>query len=42
MDEDNDDNDNLDEENENEINKPRAPIIRDAIDILAYSMYVKG
>ena len=34
------DNDNLEEENENEITKPRASVIRDAIDILAYSMYV--
>ena len=40
VDEDNDDDDNLEEENENEITKPRVPVIRDAIDILAYSMYV--
>ena len=41
MDKDTDDNDNLEKENENEITKPRASIIRNAIDILAYhSMYV--
>ena len=39
VDEDTDDNDNLEEEHEN--TKPRASVIRDAIDILAnYSMYV--
>ena len=41
VDEDTNDNDNLEVENENEITKPRASIIRDAIDILGYySMYV--
>ena len=40
VDEDTDDNDNLEEKNENEITKPRASVIRHAIDILAYSMYV--
>ena len=40
VDEDNDDNYNSEEENENEITKPRASVIRDAIDILGYSMYV--
>ena len=40
VDEDTDDNDNLEEENE--ITKPRASVIRDAIDILEnYSMYVE-
>ena len=34
--EDTNDNDNLEEENQNDITKPRASIIRDAIDIPAY------
>ena len=40
VDKDNTDNDTLEEVNENEITKPRASVIHDAIDILAYSMYV--
>ena len=40
VDEDTDVNGNSEEENENENTKPRASVIRDAIDILAYSMYV--